>query len=315
MTQKQLEEILSSEVEKQARRQKQEFIDQHHRAQLEQFKEELEQISDQAQQLEESLTDREEFLKRLKQKPPLPQQQEQEEIEESQQPQQLDVFEKMKQQLEEFQAKTDEISAEQQPTPSSEDSQQIDKLAEIALSVAKAQAIRGKYKTFASFSDSKFNQYLKAGEDYLKQGKFYLAADAYTMASVYKPNDPLAYAGKSHALFVAGEYMSSALFLSRALNIFPQYAAFKIDLVLMAGDRDTLENRIVDILKWLEESKAPELQFLLAYIYYQMDRLKIAQEPINAAYEKMPNAKAVLILKTAIDAAVKAQPKTISASI
>ena len=315
MTQKQLEEILSSEVEKQARRQKQEFIDQHHRAQLEQFKEELEQISDQAQQLEESLTDREEFLKRLKQKPPLPQQQEQEEIEESQQPQQLDVFEKMKQQLEEFQAETDEIPAdqsqtEQQPTPSSEDSQQIDKLAEIALSVAKAQAIRGKYKTFASFSDSKFNQYLKAGEDYLKQGKFYLAADAYTMASVYKPNDPLAYAGKSHALFVAGEYMSSALFLSRALNIFPQYAAFKIDLVLMAGDRDTLENRIVDILKWLKESNAPELQFLLAYIYYQMDRLKIAQETINAAYEKMPNSNAVLILKTAIDAAVKVQSKT-----
>jgi len=308
MTQKQIEEIISSEVEKQARRQKQEFIEQHHRAQLEKFKEELEQISDEAQQLEESLTDREEFLKRQKEfLPTLPQQ---EQIEE---PEQIDVFEKMKQQLEEFQAETEEIpadqpQAEQQPTLP-EGSQQTDKLAEVALSVAKAQAIRGKYKTFASFSDSKFNKYLKAGEDYLKQGKSYLAADAYTMASVYKPNDPLAYAGKSHALFVAGEYMSSALFLSRALSIFPEYAAFKIDLVLMAGDKDTLENRIVDIKQWLEESKAPELQFLLAYIYYQMDRLKIAQETINAAYGKMPNAKAVLILKTAIDAAVEAQSK------
>jgi len=103
---------------------------------------------------------------------------------------------------------------------------------------SKAKSILGEYKTFASYSQNKFNRYMLAGERYLKEGKFYLAADAYTLASVYKPDDPLAYAGKSHALFAAGEYMSSALYLSRALTVFPEYARFKIDIISMLGDKD-----------------------------------------------------------------------------
>lgn len=176
----------------------------------------------------------------------------------------------------------------------------FDKLSDVELADA-AKAILGKHKTFASFSKDKFNQYLRAAEAYLKQGKYYRAADTYTLASIYKPNDPLAYAGKSHALFAAGEYMSSALFLSRALAIFPEYARFKIDLVAMVGDRDKLENRIVDVQQCQQVSDSAELQFLLAYIYYQMDRLELAKEAIDQASEKMPNALAVLAVKKAIE--------------
>ncbi|GAI11990.1 unnamed protein product, partial [marine sediment metagenome] len=103
---------------------------------------------------------------------------------------------------------------------------------------AKAREILGEHKTFASFAEDKFNRHMRAAEEYLKRGRYYRAADAYTLAAIYKPDDPLAYAGKSHALFAAGEYMSSALFLSRALEIFPEYAQFKIDLVAMVGDKD-----------------------------------------------------------------------------
>ncbi len=178
---------------------------------------------------------------------------------------------------------------------------------------AGAKAILGPHETFASFSTDKFNQHLRAAEMYLKQGRYYRAADSYTLASIYKPNDPLCYAGRSHALFAAGEYMSSALFLSRALEIFPEYARFKIDLVAMVGDRDKLESRIVDVEQWLERSDAPELQFLLAYVYYQMGRLQRAKEAIDAAYEKLPPTasqreakrwgRAVAALKKAIDSA------------
>jgi tetratricopeptide (TPR) repeat protein len=125
------------------------------------------------------------------------------------------------------------------------------------------------------------------------------------LASIYKPDDPLAYAGKSHALFASGEYMSSALFLSRALQIFPGYAQFKIDLVAMVGDRDKLETRVADAEEWLQRSGAPELQFLLAYVYYQMDRLQRAKEAIDAVYEKMPEAPAVLTLKEAIEDSIQ----------
>ena len=174
---------------------------------------------------------------------------------------------------------------------------------------ARAKVILGSHKTFASFSEDKFNQHLRTAERYLEQGRYYRAADAYTLASIYKPEDPLAYAGKSHALFAAGEYMSSALFLSRTFEIFPEYAQFKIDIEAMIGDRDKLDTRIVDVERWLGRSDSAELQFLLGYIYYQMGRLQAARNAIDGALEKMPEAPAVITLKDAIDnAIVSSQP-------
>ena len=167
----------------------------------------------------------------------------------------------------------------------------------------RAKGIMGEHKSFASYSKSKFNQHMRSAEQYLKEGKFYRAADTYTLASIYKPKDPLAYAGKSHALFAAGEYMTSALFLSRALNIFPEYAQFKIDIIAMVGDRDMLESRIIDIKQWIGRSDSGKLQFLLGYIYYQMGRLQEAKYSIDAANEKLPDSPAVTALKKAIDKA------------
>ncbi len=175
---------------------------------------------------------------------------------------------------------------------------------------ARAKGIMGEHKTFASYSKDKFNQHMRSAEQYLKEGKYYRAADTYTLASIYKPNDPLAYAGKSHSLFAAGEYMTSALFLSRALEIFPEYAQFKIDLVAMVGDRDKLESRIIDIKQWIERSGSAKLRFLLGYVYYQMGRLQEAKKSIDAAYEKLPESPAVIALKKAIDGAAAGSQST-----
>jgi len=177
-----------------------------------------------------------------------------------------------------------------------------EKLTGVALSV-RAKSIMGEHKTFASYSEDNFNQHMRAAEQYLKEGEYYRAADTYTLASIYKSNDPLAYAGKSHALFAAGGYMSSSLFLSRALEIFPEYARFKIDIVAMVGDRDKVESRIADIKEWIEKSGSAELQFLLGYVYYQMGRVSEAKKAIDAAYEKLPDRPAVIALKKAIDSA------------
>jgi tetratricopeptide (TPR) repeat protein len=178
----------------------------------------------------------------------------------------------------------------------------LDALSDIEIS-DKAKKVLEPHKTFASYSNDKFNQHIRAAEMYMKEGRYYRAADSFTMASIYNPDDPLAYAGKSHALFAAGDYLSSALFLSRALEIFPEYARFKVDLVAMVGDRDKLESRIANVEEWLKISRAPELQFLLGYVYYQIGRLQRAKQAIDAAYEKLPEAPAVIALKRAIDGA------------
>jgi tetratricopeptide (TPR) repeat protein len=168
-----------------------------------------------------------------------------------------------------------------------------------------AKGILGEHKSFASYADSRFNRYMSLAEKRLEDGKFYLAADSYTMAISYKKDDPLPYAGKCHALFAAGEYMSSALFLSRTLEMFPEYPLFNVDIVNMLGGRDIIETRIADIKDWIRVAPGdvPELHFLLAYIYHQIDRNKAATEQIEQAHELEPDNKTIQILYDIINPA------------
>jgi len=255
---------------------------------------------------------------------------------------QFDVYEQMQQQIESFPQSLEQLAAAKQTKETADDKEQavkdvphfegyqiqeskfsipaitrktgieessqketfaLEGLTDTELSV-RVRDFMGTHKTFASFSKDKFNQHIRAAEEYLRQGRYYRAADAYTLASIYKPSDPLAYAGKSHALFAAGEYMSSALFLSRALEIFPEYARFKIDIEAMVGDKDTLESRIADVEKWYEKSGKSELQFLLGYVCYHIGRIDRAKKAIDAAYEKMPESPAVIALRQAINDAI-----------
>jgi len=164
-----------------------------------------------------------------------------------------------------------------------------------------AEALKGVHKTFATKSKTKFNQYMIAAEDYLQKGQYYRAADAYTLASIYNPSDPFAYAGRSHALFASGEYMSSAYYLMRAINMYPDYAAVRVDLNAMIPDKDKLESRISDVNKWIERTDSPELQFLLAYVYNQLGKPEQAKDAIDAASDKLPDNEAVKTLKDVID--------------
>ncbi|MCK4752154.1 MAG: hypothetical protein KAS75_01815 [Planctomycetes bacterium] len=295
--------------------------------QMERFQKDLEQVSEKAKELERKLVgEKESFLAIAPPEPPKPEMlgEQPEKVE------QVDVFEQMKQQLAELNeairraesieqaeqaertkkadvAKKDFEERRSRITVPDEESEEdfqrkaiepvspLEGLTKEQIAI-KAKAILGEQKSFVSFRDDKFNGYLRAGEGYLKQGKYYRAADAYTLAIIYKPNDPLGYAGKSHALFAAGEYMSSALFLARALEIFPEYAKFKIDIEAMVGDKDKLESRVVDVGEWQRKSESAELQFLLGYIYHQMDRPDQAKIAIDEAYKEMPNSLSVYTL-------------------
>lgn len=232
---------------------------------------------------------------------------------------QWDVYKRMKYRVEEFRSKYQNLTDLRKGEEKSEQPEQLEQADRNEVPADDSSRVipenkllfeqtgnLGSYETFASYSEDKFNRHLRAAEAYLGEGKYYLAADAYTLASIYKPDNPLAYAGKSHALFAAGEYMSSSLFLARALEIFPEYAAFKIDLEAMVGDKDQLENRIIDIKQWYEKTESAELQFLLAYVSYHMDRLEQAKEAIDGAFGKMSETKAVIVLKEAVDEAFAA---------
>ena len=214
------------------------------------------------------------------------------------------VYEQMLEEIksaEEAQAQKEQIN-EETKTSKNEEPNAGEQRSELSKVEEKtAEAMKGIHKSFAIEAKDKFNYYMKSAEDFLKQGQYYRAADAYTLASIYKPSDPLAYAGRSHALFASGEYMSSAYFLMRAIDMFPQYVKFKIDLNAMIPDKDRLESRIADVKTWIDRTDSAELNFLLAYIYYQLGKPDLASQAIDAAAKKISDSQAIKDLKQAIE--------------
>jgi tetratricopeptide (TPR) repeat protein len=169
---------------------------------------------------------------------------------------------------------------------------------------AKAKKIRGSHTNPNAFSLSRFNHHFQEAQDHLKSGKYYAAANSYALASIYKPDEPLCLAGRGHALLGAGEYISSALFLSRAIEAEPEYMRAKIDLAATLGGQHILDSRVADIREWLLRSGSGKLDFLLSYVYYRMGRLGPAQQAIGAAYAKMSQSVAVVTVKKAVDNAI-----------
>ncbi len=165
---------------------------------------------------------------------------------------------------------------------------------------AEAEYVRGEHKTFKSLADAKFSEYMKAAEEFLREGKFYKAADAYSLAAIWKSEDARTYTGKSFSLFAAGEYMSSAYYLNRAIEIEPALAAKKYDLAALIGNRDVFENRLIELTTWQQRSDSGELAFLMAYVLYHDGKVLQATEAIKKAEEKMPEDKATAVLKSVI---------------
>jgi hypothetical protein len=193
---------------------------------------------------------------------------------------------------------------EQKPTDyASPESDLVPKFDPEMLDRAEGKKILGEHKTFASLAEEKFTTYMNMAEDFVRNGQFYKAADTYALANVWKPKDARGYLGQSFSLLAAGEYMSSAFYLNRAMDLDSKIALKKYDLSAFIGDRDIFENRVLEISTWQQRSGSGEMAFLLAYISYQDDKAVRAKESINIAKTAMPDSKAVMILKNIIDPA------------
>lgn len=178
---------------------------------------------------------------------------------------------------------------------------------------SEARRILGPHADYASFAKAKFNQYMTAGNEYLKQGKYYRAADAYTLALLYKSGDSAAYAGKSLALFAAGEYMSSALFVARAIQALgPEVGSHESQFTTsvfgpLSADVLGGKGRIADAEECLQICREQEhrvrLQFLLGYVYLRTGRLGEAKKAIDEAHQTVPDLPGVRALKQVLDQA------------
>lgn len=158
----------------------------------------------------------------------------------------------------------------------------------------------GPHKTYASLAQAKYAAYMGTAEGYFREGKFYKAADVYELASVWRPEAARAYLGKGFALFGAGEYMSSAYYVGRAIELEPSLAARSFNLDKLIGDRDVFENRLVELNKWQERSGAGELAFLMAYILHHDGKPAQAVQAISRAVKSMPDSPSVRAMQNVI---------------
>jgi hypothetical protein len=115
------------------------------------------------------------------------------------------------------------------------------------------------------------------------------------------PNNARAHLGRSHALFAASQYADSARSLARAIELDPEYALRRFDFIRIAGGPDAFVARFNELEKAAQAGKTPQLQLLLAYICYQMQRPEEAKIAVAAAQQALPSSIPVDLLKTAID--------------
>jgi tetratricopeptide (TPR) repeat protein len=160
------------------------------------------------------------------------------------------------------------------------------------------------YSQFQSYSRTNFENYFNTAQQQLLRGNYNEAADSFTLASVYEPQNPYCYAGQGHAMFAAGQFVSSALYIIRAIELNPEYIQTNIDLAAVTGSRDNIYLRTNELEQLLKKAPASGLQILAAYVYYRTGQLMNAREIINAVYQETPNSRAAVALKIAIDSKI-----------
>lgn len=173
--------------------------------------------------------------------------------------------------------------------------------------ISASPAVEDQPANFQSYSQSQFDKYFNVGQDQLRHGNYLDAADSFTLASIYQPENPYCYAGQGHAMFAAGQYVNSALFIIRAIELNPNYIQTPNDLVTITGGGSIIAARTAELEQLLKKAPAAGLQFLLAYAYYQTGRLTDARQLINAVYQEMSQSRAALALKIAVDNKLNSQ--------
>jgi predicted negative regulator of RcsB-dependent stress response len=101
--------------------------------------------------------------------------------------------------------------------------------------------------------------------------------------------------------------MSSAFYLSQALEMEPKVLSSRFDWASLLDSRDTFENRLTELSTWQQRSHSPELAMLMGYVLFHDGKFSRARISAELARDMMPDSKAAQALFDAIQSA-SAQP-------
>jgi tetratricopeptide (TPR) repeat protein len=145
-----------------------------------------------------------------------------------------------------------------------------------------------------------FNKAMKQGEIYMHVGQYYKAADSYDLAGTFAKNHPLQALAKSHSLFGAGEYLSSAFFLNQAFTLSPKLSQRKFKLPAILSEDGVITERLTELDQYIDRTNHPMLFFLRGYIAIQQNDLNLAKETLDKALTIQPDTKAIELLLESI---------------
>lgn len=151
-----------------------------------------------------------------------------------------------------------------------------------------ADVLESPITTFAGTYEDRFNQAMAAGEQALRDGRYYDAARQFDLAATIDPGNPLPLLHRGHALIAAGDFMSASRALQAGIRRFPQIAAFRIDLPAMAGKTTIFDIRRADLEGSLKHSDYYELRFLLGYLELYSGLPELGIENLESAAKAAP---------------------------
>ncbi|MDP6546859.1 MAG: hypothetical protein QGH60_23030 [Phycisphaerae bacterium] len=144
------------------------------------------------------------------------------------------------------------------------------------------QGLRGElvFNTLVGKGAGIFNAAMRKGEKQLKSGHFYNAADQYRLAAEIEPRNPTARIGLAVALFGAGESLSAALQLRRAMEIFPPVMVTSLKVVRKIPS-EKFKGKLDKIYQGLKERKGanvnPQLAMLATYMHRSAGEMYTAE--------------------------------------
>lgn len=145
-----------------------------------------------------------------------------------------------------------------------------------------------------------FDRHLQEGYRLMQRRDYHRACESFTLATAYRPHDARAYLGKGHALLAAGQYIDSALSVAKAVELDLSAVLQRTDLIQLVGGPDAFIAHFNELDRLIEADGGPQIQFLMAYIYYQMDRPQEAKAAIDAAQKLLPASIPIDLLRGAI---------------
>lgn len=145
-----------------------------------------------------------------------------------------------------------------------------------------------------------FDRHLQEGYRLMQRRDYHRACESFTLATAYRPRDARAYLGKGHALLAAGQYLDSALSVAKAVELDLPAVLQRTDLIQLVGGPDAFIAHFNELDRLIEADGGPQIQFLMAYIYYQMDRPAEAKAAIQAAQSLLPSSVPIDLLRNAI---------------